>query len=231
MIVKEGECMSSSSNKQSLQTYFKFHPITSTLLLLNLLMLIAVMATGGFTVPNLFRFGALLPAAVTEGNEVFRLVAAMFLHGSFFHFLSNSFVLFYLGSALERLIGPARYTLVYLISGIGSGIAVVLFASSNSITVGASGAIFGIIGSLLILTFQKPNWFTPQSIRSIRTLMVYNVIFTFLIPIVSIPGHIGGLVIGVIVIFPLIPVTPYFVRYFINVTPPPKKDDDSDYFS
>ncbi len=190
--------------------YAKKYPVTSVIILLNLLMLLVTLFTGGFLNANLYRLGALVPVSITGTPEFLRIISGMFLHGSIFHFLSNMFVLYILGTAIEKSLGPTRFFLLYMLSGIGSGLAVMYF--SNSMTVGASGAIWGIIGALLIITFVRPHWFTPRSVQSIRSLMILNLVITFLIPNVSIAGHIGGLVTGALLILLLLPKKPYFLR-------------------
>ncbi|MBE0701401.1 MAG: rhomboid family intramembrane serine protease, partial [Acholeplasmataceae bacterium] len=165
-----------------------------------------------FDVFTLVKYGAIFPPLVIEFNEYYRLVTAMFLHGSLIHFLSNSFVLYFLGSHLERLIGPMKFTILYFVSGIGSSVFVIFLGSENAVTIGASGAIFGIMGSLLILTFMRKKWFTQGSIRSLRQLMVINLVLTFAIPNISIPGHLGGLIFGSGLIFLLTPQKPYFIK-------------------
>jgi rhomboid protease GluP len=76
----------------------------------------------------------------------------------------------------------------------------VVLLKPNSVTIGASGAIYGIIGALLVLTFTRKEWFFSQAIRSIRNLIIINIAFTFLVPSISIEGHLGGFVIGFIFI-------------------------------
>jgi rhomboid protease GluP len=193
-----------------IRRYIKLHPVTSILLLINLLMVFVVLLMGGFKNSVLLELGGLVPILVTEFNEYERLLFSMFLHGSIIHFLMNGLALFFLGGFLERYLGYVRYTLIYLLSGLGSSIAVVLFGP-NAITIGASGAIYGVVGALFLLITLRPNWFPPQAAKSIRTLIVVNLILTFVLPSISLEGHLGGLLVGVILIFPLIPKYPYFM--------------------
>ncbi|MBN2268673.1 MAG: rhomboid family intramembrane serine protease [Acholeplasmataceae bacterium] len=183
--------------KKLLKTYFIFQPATMVFLILNILMMFVTLFMGGFNVESLLNLGALYPPFVTESGEYYRLITTAFLHGSILHALFNMIALFYLGGHLERLIGSLRYTLLYLLSAFGSSIAVVLL-KPNSVTIGASGAIYGIIGALLVLTFTRKEWFYSQAIRSIRNLIIINIAFTFLVPSISIEGHLGGFIIGFI---------------------------------
>lgn len=195
--------------------YYKNHPVTSIIIIINLVMGIVVMFSGGFTIENLISWGAILPPLITEQGEYYRIITAMALHGSVLHFLMNSYVLFYIGGHLERFIGPKRYLLVYMVAGIVSSLFVVFFGAPNVVTIGASGAIFGVMGGLFMLTIKKASWFHPQAIRSIRNLMLINLIFTFVIPNISIPGHLGGLVAGVLLFFVITPDEPHYTRYMV----------------
>jgi rhomboid protease GluP len=113
---------------------------------------------------------------------------------------------------MERLVGPKKYILVYMISGIVSSLFVLFLASNVSVTIGASGAIFGVIGGLLMLTFLRKDWFTDHAIRNIRQLIIINVVITFLIPNISIPGHMGGLIAGILLFYLMAPKSPYYYK-------------------
>jgi rhomboid protease GluP len=195
-----------------LKKYINFHPITATLLSINLVMLFLLLFTGGFSTINLVNKGGIVPILVTENKEYYRIITAMFLHGGIIHFLSNSLVLFFIGGYLERMIGPKRYVAIYMLSGIASSLFVVLFGEPNVVTIGASGAIFGVMGALFLLTLKKETWFMPQTIKSIRNLMFINLIFTFIVPFISIPGHLGGLLFGIILMYFIIPDLPYYLK-------------------
>jgi len=111
-----------------------------------------------------------------------------------------------LGGFTERLLGSVRYGILYMISGLGSSVAVWLFSDPNTVTIGASGALYGIMGGLLILTFLKPNWFHPMAIRSIRTISLINILITFALGgVLSFWGHMGGLIVGIIITYLFIP--------------------------
>lgn len=210
---------------KKIQIYYRLHPVTSLILLINLMMVIVLTTTGGFGLDNLIRYGAIYPALVTEYNQYYRILTAMILHGSFLHFLMNSFVLYYLGGHMERLIGPFKYLVVYLLSGVVSSLFVIFLGPAGAVTIGASGAIFGVMGGLLTLTFIRKQWFNPQAIRSIRQLMVINLIITFVIPNISREGHIGGLIVGLLLFFIITPEYPYYYVQQIEAMKDQKKDD------
>ena len=128
-----------------------------------------------------------------------------FLHGNLLHYLFNTFFgLFIISAALERLIGPKKFAAVLAIGGIGASAIVYgwnLLLQEPAPTIGASGAIFAAMGFLFFLTLSKPMWFSPQDISSVRGLIFINIIFTFLGANISIPGHIGGLGMGILLGF------------------------------
>jgi membrane associated rhomboid family serine protease len=138
----------------------------------------------------LYENGVLFGPAVADGDW-WRLVTAMFLHYGLIHLGMNMLVLWLIGPPLEDYFGHWRYALVYLVAGLAGSAGALIF-SPNALTVGASGAIWGIMGAALVLEARRIWVFGGQAMG----LVVFNLIFTFLIPGVSIGGHIGGLIGG-----------------------------------
>jgi membrane associated rhomboid family serine protease len=127
---------------------------------------------------------------VAEGDW-WRLLTAAFLHGSVIHIGFNMLMLWWIGAPVEEALGRGRFLALYLVSAL-AGSAGALFFSPDALTVGASGAIFGILGAALVFERQR-NYVLGGSAMSIILL---NLILTFAIPNISIGGHIGGLVGG-----------------------------------
>jgi membrane associated rhomboid family serine protease len=127
---------------------------------------------------------------VAEG-EWWRLLTAAFLHYGPLHLGMNMLVLWFIGPALEEYLGHWRYALLYLVSGL-AGSAGALIWSPDSLTVGASGAIWGIMGAAALLEWRRIYVFGGQAMG----LIVLNLAITFLIPGISKGGHIGGLIGG-----------------------------------
>jgi membrane associated rhomboid family serine protease len=130
------------------------------------------------------------PIGLSEG-EWWRLITAAFLHYGPLHLGLNMLVLWIIGPALEEYLGHGRYLLLYIVSGL-AGSAGALVWSPDAATVGASGAIWGIMGAALILEWRKIYVFGGQALG----LVVFNLAITFLIPGISIGGHVGGLIGG-----------------------------------
>jgi len=180
-------------------------------------MTIIVLIDQNFSIETLVKYGALNPILVTQFNEYYRLITVMFLHGSILHFAMNSIALYYLGGQMESILGPKKYALLYFVSGLGSSLLVVFLGAANQVTVGASGAIFGIMGGMLMLTFTRSKWFNANAIRSIRQMVVINLGITFLIPNISVAGHLGGLLTGIILFYFITPEIPYFIEKRGNI--------------
>ena len=131
------------------------------------------------------------PVGVAVGGEWWRLVTSAFLHGSFLHIAFNMYVLFALGPALERILGHVRFLVLYLVAALGGGIASYAFSDIRSVSVGASGAIFGLMGALLVAGRRLGH-----DIRQVAMLLAVNVLIGFIAPGVDWRAHLGGLVAG-----------------------------------
>jgi membrane associated rhomboid family serine protease len=172
-------------------------PATVFLVAVNVLVyLVTVAQGGGLDQPGgkVFFDGALIGAAIDLNGDWYRLVTAMFLHGSVLHLAFNMLALFWLGTIVEQALGTWRFVLVYFASGIAGSAGALLLTEPTAITVGASGAIYGIMGSLLILEYLSTGSFAGQAMG----LIVLNLALTFAIPNISIGGHIGGLIGGIV---------------------------------
>src|SRR5947207_8261577 len=130
------------------------------------------------------------PIGVAHG-EWWRMLTAAFLHYGPFHLILNMLALWWFGSLLEQRIGSGRYLLLYVMSGL-AGSAGALILDPLVPTVGASGAIFGILGAGFVLERQRDYVFGGSALA----IIVINLVFTFSISNISIGGHIGGLIGG-----------------------------------
>jgi membrane associated rhomboid family serine protease len=169
--------------------------VTKTLIGLNVGVYLLELAMGGTisgTGNEIYTKGVLAAPLVDQGDW-WRLITAAFLHYGPIHLAMNMLALWWFGSAVEQVLGRSRYLLLYVVSGL-AGSAGALLASPNALTVGASGAIFGIMGAALVLERQQ-NYVLGGGALSI---IVLNLVFTFAIPGISIGGHLGGLVGGIL---------------------------------
>ena len=137
----------------------------------------------------------LWPPAVADG-ELYRLLTSAFLHYGVTHILFNMWALYVVGPPLEMALGRLRFTALYLLSALGGSVLVYLLSSLGAQTAGASGAVFGLFGATFVVG-KRLN----LDVRWVVGLIVLNLVFTFVIPLVSSQniswqGHIGGLVTG-----------------------------------
>lgn len=127
--------------------------------------------------------------------EPWRMITTIFVHSSssVFHILFNGYSLFILGTLVERLIGPGRFVTLFMFSGFGGSV-LVLLLSPTSAVVGASGAIFGLFGALFVIqrSFGGAN-------MQLLIVLALNLVMGFIVPGISWQAHIGGLITGAIV--------------------------------
>ncbi len=140
--------------------------------------------------------GWLVPAYVAHG-EVWRLLTSMFLHSGFIHIAFNMVALYFLGALAEDAFGGWRFFALYLLSGLSGGVALLYFGGFDQPAVGASGAIFGLLGSVLGYSLRRGtfSWQNPL-IRQLLILLAINVWLGLSIPNISNTAHMGGLVGG-----------------------------------
>jgi len=144
---------------------------------------------GGSVIDN----GALFGPDVANG-EYWRLVTSGFLHAGLIHIAFNMYLLYILGTLLEPAIGRGRFLVLYFTSLLGGSLGA-LAVSPDSLTVGASGAVFGLMGGAVVI--MRARGFDPMA-SGIPALIALNLLITFVFPGIAIGGHIGGLVAGVI---------------------------------
>jgi len=123
-------------------------------------------------------------------TQPWRMISAAFLHASILHLLFNMYSLFIFGPVIERLVGRGRYLVLYLLAAFGGSVAVLVLAPTQTV-VGASGAIFGLLGAFFVIQRRLGGNSTQLLI-----LIGLNVVFGFVIPNVSWQAHIGGLLVG-----------------------------------
>ena len=161
----------------------------------------ALLIYGMLTGQNEFlweRFSVSRETVLGQG-QYYRLITAMFFHGSIMHLAANSIYLFYFGSRAELLLGKVRYVMLYLISGICGGLCSVFLGHYASI--GASGAIFGLLGAMLILTREKGSRYTGMNYATMILLAFTALAMGFLDVGVDNWAHLGGFLSGALVFF------------------------------
>lgn len=148
----------------------------------------------------MYEKGAMLAPAVLEGGEYYRLLTAMFMHFGIRHIVNNMLVLFALGDNLERALGHVKYLIFYLACGIGSNWASMMVNGADSMTVsaGASGAIFGIVGGLLYAVVINRGQLEDLSTRQLVIMIFISLYAGFTSTGVDNAAHISGLILGIL---------------------------------
>lgn len=136
----------------------------------------------------------LLPAAVAAG-EKYRLFTCMFLHAGAAHLFSNMIALYCVGLTLERWAGHVKMIIIYMLSGICGSLLAMVLSGPATLTVGASGAIFGGMGAAFVQMVRNRNF---RMSRALLINIVINIVVTFSSSGISIGGHVGGLVCGLL---------------------------------
>jgi len=142
---------------------------------------------------TLYLFGANLSSAVKAG-EVYRLITCAFLHAGILHLAFNMYALFVIGNQVETYLGKVKFTIVYLVSALSGSLMSSIF--TEGISVGASGAIFGLLGSLLYFGYHYRLYLGEVLRRQIIPLIAINLLFGFIMSGVDNAAHIGGLIGG-----------------------------------
>lgn len=147
----------------------------------------------------LYEHGGLYLPSVIINREWYRLFSSMFLHSGFLHLLNNMFILYFTGEILELAVGKIRYVIIYLIAGIGGGLLSLFVAYKTGlyvVSVGASGAIFGVIGGLLWVVIAHRGKYKELTSHRMLIMIILIVFAGFTSTQTDNWGHIGGLVTG-----------------------------------
>ena len=143
--------------------------------------------------------GGMVPYFVTEKNEYYRLFTSMFLHGSLSHIFSNMLALTFIGDNLERAVGRIKYLVIYLISGLGGSLAALFYYSSTNAfvcCVGASGAIFGVLGALVYILIVNKGRLEELTLGRMLIYVGLSIYIGISSEGTCNAAHIGGLLVG-----------------------------------
>lgn len=169
--------------------------ITTILIAINIIVFIAMylFGDGSRSISTLLQFGANYGPAVRAG-EYYRLLTCAFLHIGLFHLVMNSYTLYVIGTQIESFLGRWKYIIIYLISAILGSLLSIVF--SSDVSAGASGAIFGLFGSLLYFGYHYRVYLGGVLKSQIIPLIVVNLIIGFALTGIDNAAHIGGLIGG-----------------------------------
>lgn len=181
--------------RESFKQYLTKFPITSLIIAINVIYFgLLHLFPGVNDSETIFKWGAYYLPAIQDG-QYYRFITPIFMQIGISHFIFNLFSIFLFVSVLESLIGRSRFIVIYLGAGIAGNLTTYLFSSSD-LSLGASGAIMGVMGAFLYLSQKKSVLLDDASRKTIIPILVVNLVYTFIDPQISITGHIGGLIVG-----------------------------------
>ena len=191
-ITKEINDKSLETSAKAEDVFRKKKPIITYVLIgINILFYIISIFLSGF-----FDSMLLDPSLIRDG-EYYRLITSMFVHGGIIHLLCNMYCLYVIGPQVESFFGHAKYIIIYVISGLVA--ALMSLVITNSASLGASGAIFGLLGSILYFGYHY-RIYLGQTLRSqIIPLILLNLFIGFVLSGVDNAAHIGGLIGGILI--------------------------------
>ena len=182
-----------------IREYLRRAPVTSALALANILFFFWVETHGSSgSTRAMIRWGASFAPLIREEGEYWRLLTAAFLHFGFSHLANNMFLLLVMGERLERIMGHAAFLALYLSAAVGGNAVSVMLESPlrPSVSAGASGAVFGIIGGMLAVVVKNGGYFEGLSTRRMMFFAGLSVFYGFTAANVDNTAHVAGFIIG-----------------------------------
>ncbi|KAA8999829.1 rhomboid family intramembrane serine protease [Paenibacillus spiritus] len=182
------------------KSYLRYYPVTTLIVAANLVMFIILSLNGGSTDPyTLLHYGAMVDIG-PERTEWWRLVTSIFLHNGISHLLFNCFAILVFAPPLERLMGWARYAVLYILGGVVGNLVSMGVSGeavyAGTVSVGASGAIYAVYGAFLYIALLQRFKLDEGSRKTLYSLLLLGVITTFAMPNINWAAHLGGLIGG-----------------------------------
>lgn len=169
--------------------------VTYILIVLNLMVFLYGVLHGNDELINMFGNNYEL----VQNGEFYRLFTCMFVHADIMHILFNMIALYSIGPVVERYYGKSKFLLIYLVSGLLGSIFSGVFMTADSISIGASGAIFGLLGSICYFTYYYRATLQGILRGSIMPVIIINLVIGFLSSSIDLSAHIGGLIGGILI--------------------------------
>lgn len=159
-----------------------------------LFILMYVLGKGSTNIPTLYKFGGL----IKEGSPI-RLFTSIFLHIGVLHILMNAWALNILGTQVEKFYGHVKMLVIFVYSGLIGNLLSVLLMNENTISAGASGAIFGLMGAILYFALNQRTYIGEALKKEILPVILINILIGFMLPSINMYAHIGGLIGGMLI--------------------------------
>ena len=189
--------VSNEKNNKKMEKIFSAKKPLITYLLIILCIVMFVLTGGGYSDNHLINL-LVNSFDLVKSGQVFRLFTSMFVHFGIFHLFFNMYTLYIVGTRVEDFFGKTKYLLIYLISGICGSLLSISF-HPDAVSAGASGAIFGLFGSLLYFGYNYRGYIGAIVRSQILPLVIYNLLIGFFVSYIDVSAHIGGLIGGLFV--------------------------------
>ena len=179
---------------------FQTSPVVFSLIAINVAIYLIGLTSGEVELDMLRDYAAWTPAI--DAGEWWRGLTAAFLHGGTMHILFNMYFLYIFGPRLERQVGSVAFSGIYLASAAGGSVATYLFGPANSLSVGASGALFGLFGAWLYAAYrQRGSAAGSAMFNQLGAILLINMALPLFIPNIDWRAHLGGLATGIVVAY------------------------------
>lgn len=177
--------------------------VNGTIIIVNVIVFLYLELAGstldtGFMIQK----GAMYDPLILEYKQYYRLFTSIFMHFGISHLLNNMLVLLVLGDNLERALGKVKYLILYLATGVGANVislmADIRFGSMNTVSAGASGAIFGVVGGLIYAVIINKGRLEDLSTWQLMILVLFTLYHGYTSAGIDNAAHVGGLVLGIL---------------------------------
>ncbi len=159
-----------------------------------IMVLMYFVSKGSVNLITLYKFGALI-----KKGSILRLIISIFLHAGIIHLVMNIWALKILGTQTENFYGHIKTLIIFIYSGIIGNLISLLFMSENTISVGASGAIFGLMGAILYFAINQRTYIGEALKKEILPVIIINILLGFMITGINVEAHLGGLIGGILI--------------------------------
>lgn len=178
---------------ENFRQFIHYYPAVTVLLAINIAVYLLLLLP--FVGDVLYAYGVGINGAILEG-EVWRLITPIFMHAGLTHFLFNTFAIFIFAPALELLLGRFKFIFLFLAAGLAGNVATLLLGSPMMAYLGASGALYGLLGLYLYMILFRKELIDPASRQVVTVMLIIGLIYTVLWPNINLYAHLFGFLSG-----------------------------------
>lgn len=159
-----------------------------------LMFLMTIFGKGSMDVETLYKFGALV-----KNGSILRPIISVFLHIGIIHYVINIWAIYTIGKTVESFYGKLKFLIIFLFSGIVSNLFTMLFINETEIYAGSTGALFGLMGSLLYFSYNQKTYMAEALKKQILPVIILNLVIGAILPGISLIAYIGGIISGILI--------------------------------